>query len=46
MRDISVSLKFPPDFSVDFPWFIWNISKDSPYDPPLFNPLWIHQKSL
>ena len=39
MRDISVSFTFPPDFSVDFPWFILNISEDSPYNPPLFYPL-------
>ena len=28
--DIAVSLKFPPDFSVDFPWFLLRTSRDSP----------------
>ena len=30
MRDTAISLKFPPDFSVDFPWFLLIISEDSP----------------
>ena len=43
MRDTAISLKFPPDFSVDFPWFLsenlqgvpWKSATDlSPMNPP------------
>ena len=44
MRDTAISLKFQPDFSVDFPWFLLRISEDSPDNQPLIYLLWIHQK--
>ena len=45
MRDTAISLKFPPDFSVDFPWFLLRISEDSPENLQLIYLLWIHQKN-